>query len=383
MVATPWVQVSPGIERLDCEDAAEFLSVLDPISDDWEWEPALQRHSWMFRGHADSTWTLTPTAWRAPAPSAIQGALQAASDRVGAISQIRSWDHTGSLPPPPQPDLAVARRVICQANAELSLLSAFVHRADELGLETPGKLPPTLHHDTVFHREQPVAADDFLQLDGVDHQAALAQHHGVPTRLLDWTDDALTAAFFAAQPSRAERLAVWAINQRVASGSGMPLWGQGQPNPVGLSIYVVRPKRTGNPFLRAQRGAFTVPWGAGCFALVNSGAFPTLEQFANGATGEIDHTALLRCVTLPRSAAPEVRSLLERRLVTRERLMPSLEVVAESVLAEGRQKIRLLPPPSPAQSPTPVQDPTSVHDLPAGHLRYATAPTAPGANRHN
>ncbi|MBN1547189.1 MAG: FRG domain-containing protein, partial [Syntrophaceae bacterium] len=89
---------------------------------------------------------------------------------------------------------------------------------------------------------------------------ALAQHYGVPTRLLDWSDRPLVAAFFAARSAAknpsGKLLSVWALNLDWIINVAFPDARPAQKIRK-MSVYVVTAPRATNPNLHAQGGVFT------------------------------------------------------------------------------------------------------------------------------
>lgn len=189
------------------ESAEELVARLAPHSPEWGPEP----RDWVFRGQRDSTWGLTPSAWR---EDSVKEFVARAPTSRGERIEVESH-----------------------------LLRRFAMLADVQGL-------PTLADPTDCMLR---AGEEWLPKRLHAH-AALAQHYGVPTRLLDWSKRPLVAAWFAAEGAAREplvggRLAVWAL-RRSRDRQEELLSPQG--------VQVVRAPRASNPNLHLQSGLFTI-----------------------------------------------------------------------------------------------------------------------------
>lgn len=168
-------------QQKDFENARELMEYLSPLNKD-RWP----RGEYVFRGQPCSSYSLTPSAYRP------EGVFTSTA-MFGRFGAVRGSD---------------------QVFFELQVLSAFLEACDGAGIQVPGdsmdlrKLLEIPNRYTKIPKEWPPKTV-FLAL-------ATAQHHGVPTCLLDWTRRSYVAAYFAASgilrsTSRNSRLAIWAL----------------------------------------------------------------------------------------------------------------------------------------------------------------------------
>lgn len=263
--------------------AAEFLDAVQPRSPRWGTRP----ERWLFRGHGDARWHLLPSAFRKEA-----------------------WEKFGGFDP--NVDDAI------RADRETRLLRWFAEHLNEAGLSVPGFSLDDLRRVGPGPRQWP---ETFREL------AALAQHHGLPTRLLDFTRNPYVAAYFATHepPGPAEYLAVWAIDSQWIMTR--------DDDDDGPWLSVEHALRASNPNLHAQSGVFITWTGDGPAPVRLETLLATINR--SGRARPPDETPA-RLLVLPRTEANELLGLLAREQVNAARLFPGVDGVVKQIRDQAR-----------------------------------------------
>jgi len=275
-------KLSGIVKEYRCESVVDFWKLVAPSSDLW----SFPLEHFIFRGQSDATWKLTPRVYR---PEVLK------KYKVGMMQFYA--DHPG------------------QTIFEWSLLSSFVHYCDERGL-------PVADDGHQFREQFDFQKVTMANGSGnkdwpqpyIHSVMALAQHHGVPTRLLDWSRNSLIACYFAAAGvltsiNPAAELAVFAMTYK--------------PSRATKGYRHVKVPGSTTPNIAAQKGTFLLVDNAG---LQN-------EAFTPGVSLE-DKIAIpdqLFKFTLPTSQAGELLRMCELYDVSAASVFPGYDGAAQAV----------------------------------------------------
>lgn len=289
-----------------CRTAEEFLDNLRISHPNWR---GMRSDKWAFRGQGDARWHLVAKAFRPDTDLAYKGK-------------------------PVHPPLPPTR----QSEMELRVLNHFLFTADRVGLPIPGdnqnlRLPATV---TGKRDSRDWPWPEILEV------LAIAQHHGVPTRLVDFTHNPMVAAYFAAesaarladanpQSSRHRSIVVWAVDLNHIS-AGVRAHGSRGEKPT---VMWVTASRATNTYLHQQDALFLLD----LLADQRTRRPPRLED----ALKDIPRFAKLPQpvdppvirILLPARKAKDVLRLLWNEFYHPARLMPDYDNVAS--LAQYRR----------------------------------------------
>jgi hypothetical protein len=280
------------VEQTDYECASEFIDALSRRRPEFNSDAP---GGWIFRGQSDAQWELIPTALR---------------QKSVLLRRLASW-----------PEIHQTKD---QIGAEEKVLVNFFDTADRSGLPIP---EDTQHLRRYFQAwgMRPKKWPPYRLLSLM----ALAQHHGVPTRLLDWSRNPLKAALFATkEPPVAENAATQSVLVAKGTDTRLAVWGFSTDN-YNCShlakqpfILVTAPSAT-NANLRAQEGVFTLAHQIDNddSPIDRSSFVEVLERWCR------DHSVQtkgpwFRCITLPRSEAERLGFLLAYEGITWASLYP-------------------------------------------------------------
>lgn len=182
---------------VDCSTLDEFWEAMSPIGKRF----GARRDRFIFRGQSNSEWKLVPRVFRT---------VEINKYKLGLMAGLR--DHPG------------------QFFFEWALLHGFMCYCDAAGLSVPGD---SMEFRAYFEQNSITSRDGTNTMHWPEERVvplmAMAQHHGVPTRLLDWSSNPYVACYHAAattvirnpkEVKADEKIAIFGLNVTIVGDQG-------------------------------------------------------------------------------------------------------------------------------------------------------------------
>lgn len=240
----------------------------------------------------------------------------------------------------------VSQSEFLRRTLEFINLRSFFNYCDFNGLRLPdvGRIREQLYYDSKILYPQ-LYTEEWIPED-LWELTALAQHYGLETRLLDWTQDIDIAIYFAIhqEPILSEEeknkeesqyVAIWSLNTSVA---------QNIP-----SLNIIRPAYSGNPNLAAQKGLFTY-WKEEGLSLdskhINMEVLqretvtkPLNELIEEHSQKNKNSEVYMRRYLIPRKDRSVLYEYIEKRNITAATLFPGYDGVVRSLKEGGNLRM--------------------------------------------
>lgn len=284
------------LQEISCSTAEEFLGKLSPIGEYFMDEPL--NSPWLFRGQGQD-YKLIPALFRTDKASKKKLKSLGAGD-VSNYKKLRRF--------------------------ETDTLIDFFFIADRRGLILPDDSQELRSFLDSLRDNANMVEKGYegwrIETKGLS-LIALAQHYGIPTRLLDWTRQSYISAFFAAEGAKkfiakdnTSKLVVWAfyfpaLGKQTAYGESYLLRSITAPSATNLN-------------LKAQQGVFTMT--NLFYSKEATGNYLPLDEMlknlartsdpAHSDIGKLVVTCELLKFTLPVSEAPRLLYLLAKLDIT-------------------------------------------------------------------
>ncbi|WP_277375842.1 FRG domain-containing protein [Paenibacillus polymyxa] len=299
------------VETVHINSAKEIFDAFSPFGSYGH----LLNKGFIFRGEATTKYILLPTALRP-------------DNKLWDLVDFKVTEIEGE-------NLEYYQRV-----AEYKILHKFYVKADRNGMKIPNVDSLRRNMMMFFGEELQLVYNEWLPFP-LYELAALAQHYGLPTRLLDWSMDPFVSLYFASVNAvkhgldMEDHLVLWVLNREFIERMNISI------RQVPLTI--INPPYGGNENLRAQHGILSLWTGVkfgedegekGKSLKVDRTPLDTLlyKCLSNNTQYKGKPTVVLHKFLIPNNEAKNLLSALDKLNYNAASLFPGFDGVSRSII---------------------------------------------------